>query len=255
LDLSLVDSHAHLASSAFRKDREAVIERARDAGVEAIIEVGTDLAASKAAVGLAREWDLVYAAVGIHPHSADGADADVLAEIEDLAQEPKVVAIGEIGLDYYRDLSPRAVQRSVFAQQLELAHRLQLPVVVHCRDAIADVLAALRGWDGGGVLHSYLSGVDRLEDVLHLSLYVGVSGPVTYPDAHEARLVAAQTPTERLLVETDCPYLTPVPHRGERNEPAFVHDVVEGLARARGATAEAVSRATAENARRAFGLP
>jgi TatD DNase family protein len=250
----LVDSHAHLASKAFDTDRDEVLERARDAGVEAIVEAGTDLASSRMAVRLASEQELVYAGVGIHPHDARTASADALAEIEQLASQPGVVAIGEIGLDYYRDLSPRAAQRSAFGRQLELAHRLGLPVIVHCRNAIEDVLAGLRGWTGRGVLHSYLSGLERLPEVLDCGLLVGVSGPVTYPDAKEVRWAARQAPMDRLLVETDSPYLTPVPHRGKRNEPAYMGHVVRGLARALGVSPEELAQCTAENARRLFGV-
>jgi TatD DNase family protein len=250
----MIDSHAHLDFSPFDGDREAVIERAEEAGVVAILNVGADLASSRAAVALAEQYTFIYAAVGVHPHDAVMVTAAVLCELRALARHPKVVAVGEIGLDYYRDLSPRPVQRRAFASQLALAAELELPVVVHSREAHGDVLAVLREWDGIGVLHSYSAGPERLEEVLGLGFSIGISGPVTFPKANRLRAVAAAVPLDRLLVETDCPYLTPVPYRGRRNEPAYVSYVVEAVARARGGLARAVARATADNARRVFGI-
>jgi len=251
----LIDSHAHLDFPQFDDDREAVIARAREAGLVAILNVGTNLASSRASVTLAEKYDFIYAAVGVHPHDAKTVTPEVLAELRALARHPKVVAIGEIGLDYYRDLSPRDVQRQVFADQLALSAELCLPVVIHSREAHDDVLAALRGWAGNGVLHSYAAGPERLEEVLELGFSIGISGPVTFPKAERLRAVAAAVPLDRLLVETDCPYLTPVPYRGRRNEPAHVQYVARAVARARGVPAEAVAQATADNTRRLFGVP
>ncbi len=268
-----MDSHAHVHFPQFDDDREAVIERAREAGVVAILDVGTDLASSRAAVALAEGYDFIYAAVGVHPHDAKTVTPDVLAELRALARHPKVVAIGEIGLDYYRDLSPRPVQRRAFADQLALAAELGLPVVIHSREAYEDVLATLREGTGGrvprvgetydgrggvppraGVFHSYSGGPEGLDDVLALGFCVGISGPVTFSKAERLRAVAAQVPLDRLLIETDCPYLTPEPYRGRRNEPAYVRYVAEAVARARGVSEEEVGRATADNTRRLFGI-
>ncbi len=268
--IDLIDSHAHLDFPQFNDDREIVIKRAREAGLVAILNVGTDLASSRAAVALAEQYDFIYAAVGVHPHDAKTVTPDVLAELRALARHPKVVAVGEIGLDYYRDLSPRPVQRRAFADQLALAAELRLPVVIHSREAHDDVLAVLREWgrfppgggteggvtsppvggiEGGrGILHSYSAGLERLEEVLKLGFSIGISGPVTFPKATGVRAVAAAVSLERLLVETDCPYLTPVPYRGRRNEPAYVRYVIEAVARARGTSAEVVAHATADNA-------
>jgi len=292
--IDLIDSHAHLDFPQFNDDREIVIKRAREAGLVAILNVGTDLASSRAAVALAEQYDFIYAAVGVHPHDAKTVTPDVLAELRALARHPKVVAVGEIGLDYYRDLSPRPVQRRAFADQLALAAELRLPVVIHSREAHDDVLAVLREWGrfppGGGteggvtsppvggieggrraagvglfgdgqvwrkrvgvdtrrsILHSYSAGLERLEEVLKLGFSIGISGPVTFPKATGVRAVAAAVSLERLLVETDCPYLTPVPYRGRRNEPAYVRYVIEAVARARGTSAEVVAHATADNA-------
>jgi len=250
----LIDSHAHLDSPKFDGGREAAIDRAREAGVVAILNVGGDLASSRAAVALAERNDFIYAAVGVHPHDATTVTPAVLDELRALSRHPKVVAIGEIGLDYYRDLSPRPVQRRAFAEQLALAAELELPVVIHSREALDDVLAALRGWEGSGVLHSYSGGPERLGEVLELGFSIGISGPVTFPKAEPLRAAAAAVPLERLLVETDCPYLTPVPYRGRRNEPAYVRYVAQAVARARGMEAEPLARATADNARRLFGM-
>jgi len=268
----VIDSHAHLDFPQFNADRPAVIRRARQAGLTAVVNVGTDLASSRAAVALAQEHDFIYAAVGVHPHDAKTVTPAVLAELRALARQPKVVAIGEIGLDYYRDLSPRDVQRRAFEAQLALAAELGLPVIIHSREAHDDVLAMLRRWkleggswkvEGGeqragaqgiGVLHSYAAGPERLDEVLALGFSIGISGPVTFANAGRLRAVAAAVPLERLLVETDCPYLTPEPHRGQRNEPAYVRYVVETVARARGAMMEEIGATTAENAQRLFGI-
>jgi TatD DNase family protein len=243
----IVDSHAHLDFSQFDDDREATIERARDAGLVAILNVGTDLASSRAAVALAEQYDFIYATVGIHPHDAKAVTPAVLEALRALADHEKVVAVGEIGLDYYRDLSPRPVQRRVFADQLALASELNLPVVIHSRDAHDDVLATLEGWEGGGVFHSYAGGPERLDQVLDLGFLVGISGPVTFRNAHRLREVAAAVPLGRLLVETDAPFLTPVPHRGQRNEPAYVRHVAEAIARQRGASYDTVAQRVTEN--------
>ncbi len=251
----LVDSHAHLDFPEFDPDRGAVIARARAAGMVAILNMGADLESSRASVALAQQYDFIYAAVGVHPHDAKTLTPTALEELRALARHPKVVAMGEIGLDYYRDLSPRPVQRQAFADQLALAAELGLPVVIHSRDALDDTLSILRGWTGGGVLHSYSGGPERLEEVLAMGFSIGISGPVTFATAHRLRTVAARVPLDRLLIETDCPYLTPEPHRGRRNEPAYVWYVAGAVARARGMPAEEVARITAENAARLFRLP
>ncbi|MCS7282060.1 MAG: TatD family hydrolase [Anaerolineae bacterium] len=253
--MNLVDSHAHLDFPPYDGDREEVVARAREAGVCLILNVGADLESSRASVELAQRYDFIYAAVGIHPHDAQTLTPDALEELRALARRPKVVAIGEIGLDYYRDLSPRPNQREAFEQQLALAEELGLPVVLHCRDAMEDLLAILRGWKGEGVLHSYSGGPGRLEEALALGLSIGISGPVTFANAHRLREVAARVPLDRLLTETDCPYLTPEPHRGKRNEPAYVRYVVESIAQARSVPAETVAHAALENALRLFGIP
>lgn len=249
-----IDSHAHVHFPQFDEDRDAVIDRAREAGLVAIVEIGTNLESSQATVALAEQHDLIYATVGVHPHDANTVDSDALDELRALARHPKVVAIGEIGLDYYHDHSPRPVQRQVFADQLELATDLEMPVVIHSREAHDDVLETLQDWQGTGVMHTYAAGPERLDEVLAMGLCVGLSGPVTFSNAKQLRKVAAKVPLDRLLVETDCPYLTPEPHRGKRNEPAYVRHVAQAVASVRRVTLKTVAQTTTENSERLFGV-
>jgi TatD DNase family protein len=239
----------------FDRDRDAVILRAREAGLVAIVNIGTNLASSQASVALAEQYDFIYATVGIHPHDAKTVNQDVLEELRILAHHPKVVAIGEIGLDYYRDYSPRPAQRQAFRDQLALASALGRPVVIHSREAHDEVLATLQGWEGSGVLHTYAAGPEHLDTVIAMGFYVGISGPVTFPRAERLRDVAQAVPRDRLLLETDCPYLTPEPHRGKRNEPAYVKYVAEAVCQIQDASPERIAATTTENARRLFGLP
>jgi TatD DNase family protein len=264
--IELVDSHCHLDESHFDPDREAVIVRAAEQGVTRLVNPGVDLSSSRAAAALARRHSGVYAAVGIHPHDAKTLDAAALVRLKALAQAHKNVAIGEIGLDYYRNLSPRDVQRRAFEAQLELAGELGLPVIVHDRDAHDDVLAILSHWSSSlharrstpsgrmGVLHSFSGDAALAERALALGFYIGISGPVTYRNADRLREVVCAVPLERLLVETDAPYLTPHPHRGERNEPAYVRWVAQAVADAKRLTLEQVAVQTCENAAGLFGL-
>ncbi len=251
----LVDSHAHIHGPQFDADRGAVIARAVDAGLVAVLDVGTDLSTSRAAVALAEQHELVYAAVGVHPHDAAGLTCGVMDELRLLAQHPKVLAIGEIGLDYYRDLSPRDLQRRAFCRQLALAEDLGLPVIIHSRDAHEDVLSILAGSEGRGVLHSYAAGLSYLDKALAMGFSVGISGPVTFRRAQELRDVAAAVPLDRLLVETDCPYLTPEPYRGRRNEPAYVLHTAKAIAAARRQSLQELAQATTKNAHSVFGFP
>jgi TatD DNase family protein len=253
--MHLIDSHAHLDFPQFDDDRDAVIARAQEAGLTAIVNIGTNLASSRASVALAEEHDFIYASVGIHPHDAETADQEAINELRGLADHPKVVAIGEIGLDYYRDYSPRPAQRQAFRDQLALASDLKRPVVIHSRDAHSEVFAMLRAWEGTGVLHTYAAGLEHLEEAIEMGFSIGISGPVTFSSADHLRAVARQVPSDRLLVETDCPYLTPVPHRGRRNEPAYVKHVAEAIAEARDQPVERIAGATTENTRRLFKLP
>jgi TatD DNase family protein len=257
--IDLVDSHCHLDSPQFDADREAVIGRSVKSGVRRVINPGVDVPSSRAAVALAQQHESIYAAVGIHPHDAKVLDADALEELKRLAQSPKVVAIGEIGLDYYRDLSPRDVQRRAFEMQLEMAAELGLPVIVHDRDAHDDMLVALSHWratlhEHPGVLHSFSGDMSLAERALAMGFFIGISGPVTYKNADRLRQVVRAVPLEQLLVETDAPYLTPQPRRGQRNEPAYVRMVAQAVADARGLTLEQVAAQTTANAGAFFGL-
>ncbi len=251
---ALVDTHTHLDFPQFDGDRQAVLERAAQAGVEWMVDVGADLASSRRAVALAAGEPRLWAAVGVHPHDAATVTPAALAELRALAQNPRVVAIGEIGLDYYRDLSPRPVQRSALEAQLALARELGLPVIVHNRDAHEETLAILRTaapWRG--VMHCFSGDAAFARAVLDLGLYIGIAGPVTYPKAQTLAEVARLVPLARLLVETDCPYLAPQARRGQRNEPAYVRLIAERVAELRGLTLAALARVTSENARVLFG--
>lgn len=253
--MSIFDTHAHLDDSAFAGDFNKVLERARAAGVALILNVGFDLESSAAAVGLAGKYREIYAAVGIHPHEAAGAGPDYLAELERLAAHHKAVAIGEIGLDYYRDLSPRRVQKKVFLEQLELAKKLGKPVIIHDRDAHGDVMDILRRAApglAGGVMHCYSGSWEMARESISLGFYISLAGPVTYPNAVRLKDLAARLPEEYLLVETDAPYLAPQAFRGKRNEPAFVVHTVGEIARLRKKDPEYIAKITAENGRRLF---
>lgn len=262
--MTLVDTHAHLDFSQFHADRSAVVERARAAGVAAIVNVGTDLSSSQRAVRLAEQYDCVYAAVGMHPHGAKKLDGATLAELRDLAQHPKVVAVGEIGLDFYRDLSPRDVQRRAFQAQLAWAARLGKPVVIHDRDAHAEILEVLTDWTAGqansplagrlGVLHTFSGDLAMAEQAMDWGFYISISGPVTYENARQLPDIVRVLPVDRLLVETDCPFLPPHPHRGERNEPAYVRLVAERIAELKGMSFDELARATTANAQHLFGF-
>lgn len=260
----LIDTHAHLDFSKFDGDRPAVIERARAAGVDVIVNVGTDLASSRRAVDLAEQYECVYAAVGVHPHDAKRLDGAMLAQLRELAQNPKVVAVGEIGLDYYRDLSPRDVQRRAFQAQLAWAARLGKPVIIHDRDAHDEIMDALTGWARGldnsplagrpGVLHTFSGDLAMARQAIDLGFYISISGPVTYKNARQLPEIVKALPLDRLLVETDCPYLAPDPYRGKRNEPAYVRLVAERIAELKGIPLDELATTTTANARHLFGL-
>ncbi|MGQ9477036.1 MAG: TatD family hydrolase [Candidatus Bipolaricaulia bacterium] len=251
----LIDTHLHLEMEQFEPDREAVVARAKAAGI-GLITVGIDLGSSARAVELANEHK-IYAAVGIHPHEAKRYSADLegaLAKLEELAQDRRVVALGEIGLDYYRNYSPRTDQLRLFQAQLELAAKLDKPVIVHDRQADEDLLKVLGEAAGRvcGVVHSFSSSLEVAEALLGLGLYLGFSGPVTFPRARQ-RYVIKRVPLERILLETDAPFLTPAPHRGKRNEPSYLRYIVRAIAELRGITEAEVGQQTTENAGRLFG--
>ena len=256
--MSLVDSHCHLDDDKFDADREATIERAREAGVERMLAIGTgngppDL---EGALRLARRHDFIYATIGVHPHDAAKATPETFERLAELAGEAKVLAIGEIGLDYHYDFSPRDDQRRVFVQQLELAAAARKPIVIHTREAWEDTLALIRdhGLPFGGIMHCFTGGPKEAEEALNLGFHLSFGGILTFPKADDLREAAAHTPHDRLLVETDCPYLAPIPHRGKRNEPAFLVETARRLAEVRATSPENIATLTTQNFNRLFKL-
>jgi len=250
--LDLVDTHAHLHFPEFAGDLEAVLERARAAGVRCMVTIGTDVESSRAAVALAGREPDVWAAVGIHPHAASLADEARLAEIERLAAAPRVVAIGETGLDFFRLLSPRDAQELAFRAQLALARRLRKPVLVHCRDAHEETLAILAEvpvGEAGGIMHCFSGDTAIARRCLDLGLLISLAGPVTYPKARALPEVAKVVPADRLVVETDCPFLPPQPYRGKRNEPAYLAVTAARVAELRAEPLEELASRMSENAR------
>jgi TatD DNase family protein len=251
----ITDSHAHVYYDRFDSDRDEVLERARAAGVTRMVLVGTDVESSRRCFELASRYPGLYPTAGIHPHEASHSDAAARAEIESLCRRPDCVAVGETGLDHFRNLSPRDAQLDNFRWHLRLARELGRPAIVHCREAHDDTVELLREHRGvRGVMHCYTYGETELAPYLELGLYVSFSGVVTYPKNELNRAAARAVPLDRLLVETDCPYLAPQSKRGTRNEPALVREVLETLARVRGEPFEELARATHENAARLFRL-
>jgi TatD DNase family protein len=249
----LFDTHAHLHFPGFDDDRDAVLARARAAGVRRMLTIGTDAGTSRAALALAEREPDVWATVGVHPHDAGESDEAAQAEVERLATEPRVVAIGEIGLDFFRNLSPPDVQERVFRRHLALARRLEKPVVVHCRDAHAETLAILaeeRAAEVGGIMHCFSGDVEIARRCLDLGLLISLAGPVTYPNARALPDVARFVPGDRLVIETDCPFLPPQGYRGKRNEPAYLVITAARVAELRGEPLESFARRASDNARR-----
>ena len=254
----LFDTHAHLHFPDFADDLAEVLARARGAGVRRMLTVGTDPDTSRAAIALAAREPDVWASVGIHPHDAQAADDEALSEIERLAQAPRVVAIGEIGLDFFRDLSPRPAQERAFRAQLEIARRARMPVLVHCRDAHAETLAILaehRVGEMGGIMHCFSGDAAIARRCLDAGLLISLAGPVTYPKARALPEVARLVPGDRLVVETDCPYLPPQPLRGKRNEPAHIALTVARVAELRGEPLDSLATRLSENAQALLGVP
>ena len=254
-----VDSHAHLDGEQFASDREVVIARAQESGVQAIVAIGNGDGPAQVDCGirLAEKYDFIYATLGIHPHEARLADEAAYQHMERLAKHPKVIAWGEIGLDYFYDHSPRDVQKEVFMRQMELAVAARLPIVIHCRpsdgsdNAWEDCLALIREhWAAnglGGILHCFTGNWPQAKRALDLGFMISFAGNLTFPKAQQIRDAALEVPLERMLIETDSPYLAPVPHRGKRNEPAFVKETARKLGELRGLTAEEVGRRTTSN--------
>ncbi len=249
-----VDSHAHLQWASFDQDRDAVIRRAKKAGVANIVNIGFDVAGSRQGVELAAQHDGLYATVGLHPHTASQFNETVLEELRRLAGQAKVVAIGEIGLDYYRNRSPRAAQQQAFEAQLRLAEEVGLPVVVHDRDAHQEVLAVLSRFAGRveGVMHCFSGSQALAEQCIELGFYVSLAGTVTFPNARQLQAVARWIDVNKLLLETDSPWLAPQARRGKRNEPAFLPFVAETVAKLKGVSVDVLGEKTTRNAEEIF---
>jgi len=249
----LIDSHAHLEMKEFDPDRSGVIERARAAGVDCIVTVGTNPDLSRKALSIARRYENIYSTVGIHPHDAAGADDSSLDALKKLAQDPKVVACGEIGLDYFRNLSPREKQTEMFAKQLDLAGELNLPMIIHDREAHDQTMRMVKASGiRSGVFHCFSGDWAMARQCIDLGFYISVPGVVTFDKSKVLQEVVRQAPIDWMLLETDCPYLAPVPHRGKRNEPSFLVHTARKVAEIKGLAWEDVARTAAVNTRRLF---
>jgi TatD DNase family protein len=257
-----VDTHCHLNFNLFQNDLPLVQKRARDAGLRAIVIPGTDLSSSQTAVDLAGQYPDLYAAVGVHPNDTEEWDENTISTLRDLAASPKVRAIGEIGLDYYREVTDHMRQNEIFLAQLDLAADLSLPVIIHNRNSIQDLWPILKSWGRNissnqkfrGVLHSFEGSVELAEEAYSVGFLLGISGPITYNNAQERREVVARIPLESMLLETDAPFLTPHPHRGKRNEPAYIPIIAAEIARIKQIDIAEVQSITSKNATQLFSL-
>ena len=252
----LFDTHAHYDDQRFDSDRDALLRSLPEKNVGLVVNPGCDLSTSRTAVDLAQKYDFIYAAVGIHPENCADFVPEQMESLRQLAKEPKVVAIGEIGLDYYwPENPPRELQQDVLRRQLQLAEELSLPVIIHDRDAHADTLSIVREFPGvKGVFHCFAGSVEMAQELLKMGWMLSFNGAATFKNAKKAPEVIAAVPLERLMIETDAPYLTPVPHRGERNDSSYVRFVAEKIARIKGLSPEEVERVTWENGRQFFGI-
>lgn len=253
----LFDTHAHLNDAKFSEDIEETIVRAQQAGVEFINVVGFDRPTIEKALDLANRYDWIYASVGWHPVDAIDMTEKDLEWLEDVAKHPKVVALGEMGLDYYWDKSPKEVQKEVFRKQIQLAKKLKLPIIIHNREATQDIIQILkeeRADEVGGIMHCFSGSVETAKECIKMNFYISLAGPVTFKNAKKPKEVAKEVPLDRLLIETDCPYLAPHPYRGKRNEPAYVKLVAETIAELKGISLEEVAEITTDNAMKLFGI-
>jgi TatD DNase family protein len=253
----LIDSHCHIDDARFDTDREAMMTRARAVGVTHFVTIGCDIETSRAAVKLAQEYPYIAATVGVHPHEVKRIEPGWYDELRSLARNPGVMAYGEIGLDYHYDHSPRDIQRLRFREQVQLARELRLPIVIHTREAQEDTIAILKeekAHELGGVFHCFSGDAWLAKDALDLGFYLSFSGVITFQNASMLRDIVKTVPMDRVLVETDAPYLTPVPHRGKRNEPAYVRHVADKIAELHGLSTQEVEEATMKNTKRLFGI-
>ncbi|PLT32637.1 TatD family hydrolase [Bacillus sp. V5-8f] len=253
----LFDTHVHLNAEQFEEDLKEVIARTKAAGVTNVVVVGFDRPTILRAMELIEEYDFMYASVGWHPVDAIDMTEEDLNWIEELSNHPKVVAIGEMGLDYHWDKSPKEIQKDVFRQQIRLAKKVKLPIVIHNREATADIVEILEEENAaevGGIMHCFSGSAETAKKCVDMNFYISLGGPVTFKNAKKPKEVAAEIPLNRLLIETDCPYLAPHPYRGKRNEPAYVKLVAEQIAEIKNITLEEVAEATTRNARKIFGI-
>ncbi|WP_339148289.1 MULTISPECIES: TatD family hydrolase [unclassified Sutcliffiella] len=253
----LFDTHVHLNADQYEEDLQEVIDRARQDKVDNMVVVGFDRKTINRAMELVEKYDFLYAAVGWHPVDAIDMTDEDLAWIEDLASHEKVVAIGEMGLDYHWDKSPKDVQKEVFRKQIRLAKKVKLPIVIHNRDATADVVEILKEEEAkevGGIMHCFTGSLEVAKECMEMNFYISFGGPVTFKNAKKPKEVVKEIPMDKLLIETDCPYLTPHPYRGKRNEPAYVRLVAEQVAELKKVTIEEVAEKTTANAKKLFGI-
>ena len=248
----LFDTHAHYDDKRFDEDRDALLHSMQGMGVGYIINPGIHIESSKKAVQLAHTFPFVYAGVGIHPHEASGYEEGSLAVLEGLANDPRVVAIGEMGLDYHYDFSPRDVQKKCFIAQMELAGKLDLPVIIHEREAPADCFDIVKRFSGNGVYHCYSGSLEMAKEIIKKGYYLSFTGVVTFSNAKRILEVVKWVPLERMMIETDCPYMAPTPHRGKRNHSGYVNLVAEKIAEVRGMDVEQVVEVTRQNAMELF---
>ncbi|WP_282174171.1 TatD family hydrolase [Cytobacillus firmus] len=251
------DTHAHLNAEQYNEDLQEVIDRALSEGISNIVVVGFDRPTIEKAMELTEKYEFIYASVGWHPVDAIDMTEEDLLWIEELSSHPKVVALGEMGLDYYWDKSPKDIQKEVFRKQIRLAKKVKLPIVIHNRDATADIVEILKEEGAGavgGIMHCFSGSPEIAQECVNMNFYISLGGPVTFKNAKKPKEVADVIPLEKLLIETDCPYLTPHPHRGKRNEPSYVKLVAEQIAEIKGLSTEEVAQATTENAKKLFGI-
>lgn len=256
--MRIVDTHCHLNDEALYKDLDDVISRARQAGVEKMVVIGWDKASSELAIKIAEQYENIYAVIGFHPENVFDINDDVLYKTLELCKKPKVVGIGEIGLDYHwtKDLEKREIQKQYFVKQIEFANKVGLPISIHSREAFNDTLEILKEHKPmhGGVMHCYSGSVENINDIINLGLYIGLDGPVTFTNAKTPKEVAAEIPLEKLVVETDCPYLSPHPLRGTVNEPANISLIVDAIAEARGMSKKHLLDVLYQNSCKLFNL-
>lgn len=250
---NIFDSHAHYDSDAFDDDRKELISALPERGICGIINCASDIASSKACLELSREYDFIYAACGVHPEEAGNCNENWLNELRSMCNDEKCVAIGEIGLDYHYDFTPRDIQLDVFEKQLILSKELNLPVVIHDREAHEDIINLIKKYTPKGVVHCFSGSVEMAKEVIKAGMYIGLGGATTFKNARKPLEVAAAVPSDRLLIETDCPYMTPVPFRGQRNDSSFIPCTAEVIASVRSTTAQEILNITRQNTNTLFG--